>query len=173
MRVRGLFPALPNSYFEADHTVVVAKGQEGNIARNVIFRLNNLLGSLRNVSRISECEVVLNLALDGDRGSAGGRRRFSVQALRIDSDRAVPQQASRPAADGGVEGLGQYGAGRLLSKWRRPGLLQLCRLLLGLTEGEQTDDVSNGKRGLRVISQIKLVDLSREIHRDVVVANVG
>src|ERR1700674_256711 len=131
-----LLPTLANSHFKADHTVIVAKRQDGDIARDVIFRLNDLLRGLGNVRGVGQGEVVLNLLLDSDRRRARGGRSFRVQTLGINPDVANPKQASRAVTDGGVQRLGEYGAGGLLGKWRLSRLLQLGGLLLGLAKRE-------------------------------------
>ena len=78
-----LFFALTDLYVEADHSVLVTGAEDRDVFANVVLALDNLLRSLRHVLTVSKCEVVRDLLLDGDLGTASGVG-FGVEPLRVD-----------------------------------------------------------------------------------------
>src|SRR5258708_4935117 len=58
-----LFPT-PDSHVEAHNPVLVAQSDNGDITGDVVYPLNDLLRSLRNISAIRERQIVLNLLFD-------------------------------------------------------------------------------------------------------------
>jgi len=63
-----LFLASSNANIEADHAVLVARPHNRDIGIDVVFALNNLLRTLRDVGAVTEGDVIGKLLLDGDCG---------------------------------------------------------------------------------------------------------
>lgn len=110
---QGLFLALPDADVEADYTVLIANADDGNIPTDVVFHLDDLLRSLRNVGAVSEREIVGDLLLDGHLRSADGSG-LSAKSLGIDLDTADAKQALYTVAKRGVQRLGENRAGGFL-----------------------------------------------------------
>src|ERR1700749_666299 len=83
-----LFLALANADIEADHAVLIARAHHRNVAVDVVFALDDLLRTLRNIGAVSERNVVRKLLLDGYLRAARRGIGFGGQALGIDFDAA-------------------------------------------------------------------------------------
>src|SRR5579864_8333429 len=100
-----LFLALPYADIEADHSVLIARAHHGDIAIEIIFALNDLLRTLRDVCAVGQRKIVGELLLDGHLRAPRGRIGFRGQPLGIDLDPADPEQLLHAVAHGRVERL--------------------------------------------------------------------
>src|SRR5215831_6855866 len=83
----SLFP-LANSHIKTDYSVLVANAYDRNVAGDVVFHLDDLLGRLGNVGAVREREVVGYLLFDSHCRASLGGCSFSAQALGINLDAA-------------------------------------------------------------------------------------
>src|SRR5215469_472455 len=103
--------ATANFHVEADDAVLVADRNHRDVTGNVVFGPDDLLRSLRNVSCVSDGEIVFDLLLDSNGWAGLGRGSFGHKTLRINFDTAVSKQALRAIVERRVEGRGQHRAG--------------------------------------------------------------
>src|ERR1019366_308555 len=100
-----LFLALSNADIEAHHAVLIARAHHRNIAIDVVFALNDLLRTLRNVGAVSERDIIGELLLDGDLRTPRRGIGFRSQPLRIDLDPADSEKLLHAAAHSGIDRL--------------------------------------------------------------------
>ena len=91
--LHDLLATVPEENVEADHAVLVTDREDGNVARDVVFALNNLLRSLRDFGAVREREIAGYLLLEGDCGRGAGRRSFGIQTIGIYFDSSDAEQA--------------------------------------------------------------------------------
>src|ERR1700690_4600345 len=74
-----------NFHVEADYAVLVADGHNGNIVREVVLDVDDMLGSLLHSGTVGDGQIVGDLLFNRDQGTAR-QVRFRAQALRVDLD---------------------------------------------------------------------------------------
>src|SRR5579872_6251671 len=100
-----LFLALSNADIKADYAVLIARAHHRNITIHVVFALNDLLRTLRDVGAVGERKVIGELLFDGDLRASRCGIGFRSQPLRIDLDAADSKELLHAAADRGVNRL--------------------------------------------------------------------
>src|SRR5437667_8923782 len=90
---------LTNSNIETHYTILITHPYDRNIPRHVVFNLNNLLRSLRDVRRVGQPEDVLHLLLDPTRTPGCRRRCLRPQPLRRDRDADAAKRPLNPVIE--------------------------------------------------------------------------
>src|ERR1035437_9589896 len=114
-----LFLALSNADIEAHHAVLIARAHHRNIAIDVVFALNDLLRTLRNVGAVSERDIIGELLLDGDLRTPRRGIGFRSQPLRIDLDPADSEKLLHAAAHSRIDRLADDQVGGLVGEHAR------------------------------------------------------
>src|ERR1700689_236108 len=87
-----LFSAVAHAHVEADYAVLIAVAHDRDVAVDVVFALDDLLRTLRDVGAVAERDVIGELLFDGDLGTFRRGVGFRGQALRIDLDAADAEE---------------------------------------------------------------------------------
>src|SRR5580692_503025 len=168
-----LFSPVAHAHVEADYAVLIAVAHDRDIAVNVVFALNDLLRTLRDIRAVGESYVIGELLFNGDLRTARRGVGFRGQALRIDLDAANAEEFLHAAADGGVDGLVDDQVRGFVAKHGLPGLLlELFRFFAGAAKSEQRDDVRLGQRRFGAIVHVEAIRRAGDRYVEIVVANV-
>src|SRR5258708_980131 len=174
---KALREAFFDFYVDAEGAVVVAEGDDGRSAVDVVLDLDNLLLGGADVADVGDGEVASDLLFDGDAGggvlfgAAGGKFGKARADANAGNAEEAFEASTQLAGDSFGEQLGSAGAG----PERAGGGAAAARgsFVAGLADGEERDDVIAGQRRIGAIGKREFVGGAAEIESDFVLLNGG
>src|SRR5579885_2240323 len=171
----GSIEAFADFDVDAEGAVLVAEGDDGDVAVDVVFDLDDLLLGGGDIGFVGDGEIAGDLLLDGDAGAGvlvGGGGAEADKA-GIDAEAGDAKEAFEAAADLAGDGFGEEGggAGGILGAAGAGGADG--GFAGGLAEGEEGDDIAGGKGRIGAIGESELAGGTAEIEGDFILLNGG